>query len=57
MFYILYMTYMLKSTRHSFILMSMLHRIFYFTCTTHVYLMGYHIVRAIFIPDLYYKLA
>ena len=40
-----------------FIVMSVLHRIFYFTYATHVNLMGSHIVRAIFIPDLYYKLA
>jgi len=40
-----------------FILMSILHRVFYLTCTTHVNFMGSHILRAIFVPDLYYKLA
>jgi hypothetical protein len=37
--------------------MSMLHTVFYLTYTTHVNLMGSHIVRAIFVADLYYKLA
>ena len=31
--------------------------ILYVTCAIHVNLMGSHIVQAIFIPDLYYKLA
>jgi hypothetical protein len=30
---------------------------FYLTCTTHVNLMGSHIVRSLFVSDLNYKLA
>jgi len=40
-----------------FTLLSKLHRVFYLTCTTHVNFMGSHNVRAILVPDLYYKLA
>jgi len=39
-----------------FTLMLSLHTLFYLTCTTHVNFMGSHIIRAIIVPDLYYKL-
>jgi len=37
--------------------MSMLHSVYFLTCTTHVNFMESHIVCAAFVPDLYYKLA
>jgi len=40
-----------------FNLMSRLHRVIYLTFTAHVNFMRSHIVRAITVPDLYYKLA
>jgi len=33
------------------------HKVYVYTCTTHVNFMGSHIVQAFFVPDLYYKLA
>ena len=36
---------------------SRLHGVFYLICTTHGNFMGSHIVRAVIVPDLYYKLA
>jgi len=48
---------MLKSTRKIFISMPMHYGILYFTCATHVNIMGSHIVRAVLITDLYKKLA